>query len=211
MEANENTQTRPWTDKHGAILPDYKIREISKKWTAETWDQFLVETVERSSSYQREVLLWPFQYDAELETKAESIWDHLGTPETEETCKLVRKACRECLTAIQQQVIRGIFWQGFSERKIAQLTGVTRSTVVVQKKRALEKLKKYLMQELPQYAGDKKSSKTSDNDDLPESASTFRTLNEGVAYEKTLQKVSRNEDIKNAYEEEIGKIKFTSR
>ena len=70
-----NVGIRPWLDRDGAILSDDILRAISKTWSADTWEEFLVETVEKSGSYTREDLVNPRAYAAALDEMMESIWD----------------------------------------------------------------------------------------------------------------------------------------
>lgn len=184
--SQETVQTnKSWLDQAGNILSDKELREISKNWNSETWEQFLVETVEGSNSYLREDLISPYSYNCALEEMNESIWQCSSSPESDDTCELVRRICRDGLTPKQQYIIRMIFWDGFSERKIAEVMNISRSTVVVQKKRGLNKIK----------------------DLLETHQSNFRPY-ERVIKHSPDQKGSRFEDIQEVYLQEVSGIQF---
>ena len=176
---------KPWVDSAGEILSDKELREISKKWNAETWEQFLVDTVEGSESYQREELISPYAYDCALDEMTESIWQCSSSPESEDTCEQVRRICRDHLTPKQQYIVRMIFWDGFSERRVADVMNISRSTVVVQKKRALNKIK-----------------------DLFKTHQTNFPRYERAVKHSPDQKGSRYEDIHEVYLEEISDSQF---
>lgn len=138
-QTSKNT-SKPWLDQDGNILSDKELREISKNWSAETWEQFLLETVECQASDYREDLIHPRSYDRRLEEMTESVWQ-CSTDRSETIGELVRRLCRDHLSPKQQYIVRMIFWDGFTERKIADVMNISRSTVVVQKRRALSKIK----------------------------------------------------------------------
>ena len=135
---------RPWLAPAGVIHPDSELRKISKSWNADTWELFLVETVERSSSYQREELIKPGAYAAALDKLTESIWECSDSPADDDLATAIRRIIRDHLTPRQQQIIRLIFWDGLSERAAAEVIGLQRSTVAVQKRRSLKKLKRLI-------------------------------------------------------------------
>lgn len=144
MKKQKNEINRPWLDESGVVYPDAKLGELSKNWDADTWEQFLIETVEGSSSYQREDLISLKAYDCALDEMTESIWDSSDQATAGPLCDTVKRYCRDHLTPRQQHVIRLTFWNGLSERTIGEQLGVSRSTVMTQKRRALSKLKHLL-------------------------------------------------------------------
>ncbi len=180
-----DNQSRPWLDGNGEMLPDHIIQASTKSWSPETWERFLVETVERSSSYQRESLLRPRSYDSKVDATSETIWDCAYTSEGDAVCKTIRRLCRDKLTPRQQQIIRSVYWDGFSERKTAAMMGITRSTVAVQKQRALAKLRKLIERELPQFADDKKSQNAKLSTYLQKQPPTFGSLTEGISQQNS--------------------------
>ncbi len=141
---DKKNECRPWLDDNGVIRSDSSLREISKLWDPGTWERFLVETVERSASYMREHPINPRAYGAALDEMTESIWAWTESPQGDVVCDLLRRMIRDHLTPRQQQIVRLLYWNGASERVAAETLGIARSTVVVQKRRVLRKLKKLL-------------------------------------------------------------------
>ena len=134
---------KPWHDGTGNILGDEVLRQISGSWTAEIWERFLTDTVDRS---QPEKLISPKAYEAIIEEMIEPVWsdlNELDPLDTKERAQ-VRKCIRSCLTHQQQLIIRMIFWNEMSVREIAKALGVTNKQVTVQKDNSLRKLKRLL-------------------------------------------------------------------
>ena len=147
---------RPWLDESGVIRSDPVLRDISILWSADTWELFLVETVEGSSSYQREDLINPCAYAGGLDEMTRSIWECVSSQESDDLLSRIRRYIRDHLTARQQQIIRLTFWDGLSERAAGEVIGVGRSTVAVQKRRSFKKLKKLIEMREPNLFLDKR-------------------------------------------------------
>lgn len=134
MESNISGQ--PWLDPDGRIYSDDALREISKNWSAQMWERFLKETVECP---QKEELIT----DLLLTDELDGIWlDEV--PDNSDVSEKIRRLIRSHLTPRQQHVIRLTFWESKSERQIAKMLGVSRSTVVGLKKDSLNKLKRLI-------------------------------------------------------------------
>lgn len=134
MESNSLGQ--PWLDPNGHLYSDDALREISKNWDAQTWERFLKETVEHP---QQEELIT----DLLLTDELDGVWlDEV--PDNSDVSEKIRRLIRFHLTPRQQQVIRLIYWESKSERRIAEMLGVSRSTVVGLKRDSLNKLKRLI-------------------------------------------------------------------
>lgn len=182
-QTSKNT-SKPWLDQDGNILSDKELREISKNWSTDTWEQFLLETVECQASDYREDLIHPRNYDRRLEEMTESVWQ-CSTDRSETIGELVRRLCRDHLSPKQQYIVRMIFWDGFTERKIADVMNISRSTVVVQKRRALSKIK-----------------------DLIESRYATSTMYEGINLKTSFRKDFDCDDIHEVYLQETSGNQF---
>ncbi|MES3038368.1 MAG: sigma factor-like helix-turn-helix DNA-binding protein [Bdellovibrionota bacterium] len=136
---------RPWLNAKGEVLSDSQINSISGTWDDGSWNQFLTETVEINSARPQEEQISPRRYLIEAELMDESIWQCGDLPENDNLSELIRRLCRDHLSVHQQHTIRLLFWDGLSERAVAEIKGISRSTVAVQKRRALNKLK-YLIE-----------------------------------------------------------------
>lgn len=182
---NSNYEPRPWLDHTGKIYPDNRLREISQAWTPETWELFLKETVEGSQSYQREDLISAKSYDLALEEHTASIWasDDSGINDNDFT--KLRRLIRDHLSPRQQHTIRLVYWDGLAERKIAELLGVSRSMVAINKRRSLIKLEHLIEKRIPSLLPYDETSK------LP-----------------TTQPTSRLSDLQEVYREETSDSNF---
>ena len=184
MRSNRKSD-EPWLDKNGKLIADRYLKEISKNWDTETWERFLVVTVEGNKSYQRESLISAYAYDCALDEMSQTIWECMDSPEPKDICELTRRLCRDHLTPKQQQVIRLIYWEGLSLSEIARMLMLDRSTVEGHKVAALNKIK-FLYEKkaalFPQYERD---------------------------YRKDpIQKGLRYEDLQSVYQEEISGNQF---
>lgn len=130
---------RPWTHKDGSLLSDEQLKKVSRNWSPETWEQFLTETVEQETSYQRDMPAFVSQ--AALNSFSETIWEGQDSDRMDQVAKGLRRICRDHLTPQQQQIIRSTYWHGQSERHIGQMLDISRSSVRTQKQRSLEKIK----------------------------------------------------------------------
>lgn len=131
------TQTsNPWLDQNGKLLPDEKIKSISKNWSVEIWEEFLKATVETDLS-QKEVLT--FDYESLCEEQTETTW---GTP-----CRLpsvVQKEIQESVQMLKDRpyrVIRRHYWRDMTLRKIAELENLPASRIHKIKEGSLNKIK----------------------------------------------------------------------
>ena len=147
MKAGQKQE--PWINDQGQIYPDKELMLISKHWNEETWEKFLVATVERSASYMRETVLTPTTYAMILEEMSESIWAWSESPKSADVSSRIRLLIRDHLTPRQQHVIRLTFWDGLSERKIGEILGISRTAVATYKSKSLKKLKGLIEARLP--------------------------------------------------------------
>lgn len=131
--------TKPWLDQNGKLLPNYKIRSISKEWSAETWEKFLTCTVDVELS-ESEALT--SEYDSLCEEETESIW---GPP-----CSLsdaIQKEIHDAINKLNkraQKVILLHFWENKSLREIAEIEKLSFGRIRQIKKCSLNKIKDLL-------------------------------------------------------------------
>lgn len=168
---------RPWLNKDGSIKNDEQIKSISKDWSLETWELFLSETIDKEEAYQRE--LPAFVSDEILDSFPETIWEGKDSDRMDFIAKNLRRICRDHLTPRQQHIVRSIYWEGFSERKIGELLGISRSSVKTMKIRALEKIKKQVLAENLLQGGRQNPEKTLSPRALTRSDRTNSSLSVG--------------------------------
>lgn len=202
-EINNETLPRLWLKPDGSILPDEQIKTISKDWSAETWEQFLTETVDQSA-YQKESVT--FVKESYFDRFSETIWESQDTDQMDEIAKELRRICRDHLTPQQQHIIRSTFWNGFSERKISELLGISRSTVQAQKIRALGKIKQKVITQKLLQGGRQKNLKASSLQRLTKSNLVKKNISERVVQD--LLTTSNAEATEHIYKHEIEKPHF---
>lgn len=125
----------PWLDDRGAAIPTEQLKHISKAWNSETWEAYL-QFMERP---RREALIPERQFDEIAEAQTESIFYHFDNT----TSDVDKMLCENLLSELSQReatILRLIYFEGLTERKIAAQQNISNSEVNKIKKRALQKL-----------------------------------------------------------------------
>jgi predicted DNA-binding protein (UPF0251 family) len=136
---NETQNQKPWEDTNGNMLSDKNLKTVSKSWDAETWENFLQQTV---SIERAEDELLAEKYEALLEETFECA-PRPSCAVPEPVVKQIKAAVR-ILAPQQQKIIKLHFWGGMSEREVACELGILRSNVNDSKKISLNKIKNFL-------------------------------------------------------------------
>lgn len=126
---------RPWLLSDGKTTPDEHLKALTPFWSAEMWDRYLAwyETPRPES------LIPPWRYDQICEENTQSIFD-LAQSNAEAELKNRVESHLAQLTGQQRQVVEMIFWEGRSERYVAQQLGINQKSVHRMKLRALKKI-----------------------------------------------------------------------
>jgi RNA polymerase sigma factor (sigma-70 family) len=132
VEAECGRQMKPWEDGFGRVLSTARLREVSRDWSEETWQEYL-ETLEGQPD---DFLV--DNYDDAIRTYTQEDPEEESLPSTD-LAAITRGI--ERLQPMEQTVIRSMFWQGMSEREVAELLGTSRRAVMNIKADALKKLK----------------------------------------------------------------------
>lgn len=134
MEYTVQTE-RPWLLENGDRTPDDHLKTLTPYWSAEIWESYLTwfETPRPES------LIAPWRYDQICEESTESIFEFAQSNADDELKNRVAQYLAE-LTKQQRQVIEMIFWEGRSERFVAQSLGINHKSVHRLKLRALKKI-----------------------------------------------------------------------
>lgn len=130
---------KPWLNEKGHTLCEHDLREVSKNWDQTTWERYL-NSLDGTLSDQQ---LKPYEYDHLAENAETTCWDLSQSSADDETKKFIENLLRH-LTPQQQRIIQMNFWEGRSERYIANELRISRSTIYVLKKRILRKLARHL-------------------------------------------------------------------
>lgn len=130
---------KPWLDSQGNIQSDSALKEISKSWSADTWEKFLSQTVDVEQS---ETILSPLAFENLTAIDPSTVWSSDSTSNFPQPFhQAVQKSLR-LLTSQQLRVIKLVYWKDQSIRDCAKIMGVGRSLVSRQKWNSIRKLKR---------------------------------------------------------------------
>lgn len=132
------------------------LRAKSKKWAPREWEDYL-QTLEIKRS---ENLIHPKNYE-KLRNKNLFLQESLDKCKERSSLLSQLKRALNKLTFKQKTVIKMIFWEGLSEREIADKLCLSTSSVRDRKVQALQKLKVHFLGSIPTaspYIGAKKES-----------------------------------------------------
>ncbi len=130
----------PWFLADGKATPDNYLKTLTPFWSTQTWEKYL-NWFENISGQRAESLVSSKKYDEICDTEPDSIFVYSQSSADDELRVLVVKYL-EKLTEHQRRVIEMCFWEGRSERYIAEKLGIRRQPVNRLKKRAFNKIKK---------------------------------------------------------------------
>ena len=124
--ANQVSNIKAWRNHDGKLLSDKELRQISKSWDAEMWEQYLVATVEVDRA---EDEMSVEDFEALLDESSERLWEgSLHVPEP------VKKAVGQALgllTKKQKHIIWLTYWCEYSQPEIARRLKITAACAAV--------------------------------------------------------------------------------
>ncbi len=129
-------QVKPWTDNRGFNLPEHELREVSKNWNEQTWEEYL-KTIESKISGK---FFSPEIYDLLCDGLTENIFWRSSEFSSDEVLEQIQSAMTH-LPEKQAKVIELIFWHGKSQHQIAKSLRIHQSSVFNLKNRAIKNLK----------------------------------------------------------------------
>jgi RNA polymerase sigma factor (sigma-70 family) len=135
---------QPWLLLNGKHTPENQLKKLTPFWDTATWDRYLIwfETPRAES------LLTPGKYIKACEEDEESIFVNAQS-DADAKLRAEVNELLESLTQLESKVIRLIFWDGRSERFVANHLKLSRSTIKDAKKRALKRIKLILKTHTP--------------------------------------------------------------
>jgi RNA polymerase sigma factor (sigma-70 family) len=132
----------PWQDDNGRMLSDESLMTQTQGWKQETWDDYLTSL----ESPLRETLISDPACIHKLNNQSGSFFELSQCSCSRALSTKVGRAL-EHLSGRQRQVLQMTFWKNLSERDIANLLEISRSTVQVMKKRAIKRLELILKED----------------------------------------------------------------
>ena len=131
------TKQKPWTNKNGKPLSDYKLKCVSQNWSKNTWEAY-ANSIE---SFQKEMPLNKAEdYDNYLQAE---ISDFYGDSSKRKRTPLFKKYMHffvKELSERQQVALVMIFWQRMSLIEVANSMNINSSSVLKLRERALKDL-----------------------------------------------------------------------
>ena len=145
----------------GEYLCPRQVKKDSKEWTLLDWknyEQFLSEDqikdqnlweiyLDKLETPLRETLINPKRYDH----LANKLMTSSYKKKEEDTPSYLIKygkylhGALKTLSYREREVIEGVFWDGKTERRLAREMGIDKTVVAIYKKRAMEKIKEYIL------------------------------------------------------------------
>ncbi len=129
----------PWLLENGKITPEAHLRSLTPGWNAETWEKYL-SWFQSQEGQRAESLVSVRRYIELSESKQESVFDFSQSAADDDLRALVSQYL-STLTEQQQRVIEMIFWDGRSERFVANALAINQKSVHRLKIRAVNKIK----------------------------------------------------------------------
>ncbi len=137
--ANQVSNIRAWRNHDGKLLSDKELRQISKSWDAEMWEQYLVAIVDVDRA---EDEMSVADFETLLEESSEGLWEgplHVPDP----VKKVVSQALR-LLTKKQTHIIWLTYWCEYSQPEIARRLKISHQAACSTKIISLNKIKDFL-------------------------------------------------------------------
>lgn len=134
------TKNKPWLNPAGKPIPTHELKQISKSWSAHTWEEYL-----RSLEVNHREIMTS-KYDQILKLYENSNAHMPEDVEDSETSAQNKKLhwAMSLLTEKQRTILQLIYWEGYSESEVADQLGTARGTVNTLKERAIRHLKMLL-------------------------------------------------------------------
>lgn len=129
----------PWLLENGKLTPEAHLRSLTLYWNSDTWEKYL-SWFEAQEGSRAESLLPVHRYIELSESQQESIFDFSQSNADDDLRALVSQYL-STLTKKQQRVIEMIFWDGRSERFVANALAINQKSVHRLKLRAVNRIK----------------------------------------------------------------------
>ena len=138
------TEQKTWNGNDGEQLSDAELREVSKTWTAGTWEEFLKTTVEHPL---RETLSDSTAIE-NLEDAYKGIYQEMLQHADYPHLKHLVGTLMKRLTIREREVVYEIFWHGLSQQEVGNKLRIKKSAVRNYRDRALKKMGVLLVEKL---------------------------------------------------------------
>ncbi|MFN8789984.1 MAG: RNA polymerase sigma factor [Bdellovibrionales bacterium] len=134
----------PWLMPNGKPTPDDILKNLTPHWDAVTWEKYL-QWLDFYEDRTSETLAAPYLYDKLCEEMVESVFSFSENCAEHDLRGYVAGFLQK-LTTKQRRVLEMIFWEGRSERYVAQHLSISHGSVHRLKSRALSKIKELIVE-----------------------------------------------------------------
>lgn len=133
----------PWLQQNGKHTPEEYLKILTPEWSSKTWEKYL-SWFENQDGTRAESIVNPKRYDSICEEQEESIFAAYSQTSADDELKTIISKFLLRLTPQQRCVIELIFWEGRSERYVAEQLSINQKSVHRLKIRAMSKIKQLL-------------------------------------------------------------------
>lgn len=137
MQTAKKKPFRPWLTSTRVELPMDELRDLSRSWDAQVWESYLTWY----ESGRRESLLPPKFYDFKCNVMTETVFDQFNQDVSHKNWTLCERLLSS-LPANEAKALRLRYFSGRTDREIAALQNIPKSTVYNIHKRAISRLKR---------------------------------------------------------------------
>ncbi len=144
----EKLNSTPWLLEDGTVKSHNEIKSICHCWTPLIWEKYLQEIVEVKQN-SNEILSDRKWFDSLPDAfTLGDLFSNNAEIEYPNVKKLLEILIK-LLSPREYKTIQGLFYDNLSERYLSQKMRISRSTLKIYKKRAIKKLKKLILFEVP--------------------------------------------------------------
>ncbi len=133
----------PWLQQNGKHTPEEYLKTLTPKWRSETWERYL-NWFENQDGTRAESIVDTKRYDKICESEEESVFAAYSQTSADDELKSIISKFLLRLTPQQRRVIEMIFWEGRSERFVAEQLSINQKSVHRLKIRGMSKIKQLL-------------------------------------------------------------------
>jgi len=139
-------EQKPWLNPNGKVRGKKEIREISRQWSVETWEEYL-----RATEKQHEVHV--LDDPADVDNFSKDYFKMMFSMSEDKTFPRLQRAVLQALkelTPREQDVLHMTFWDRMSTRKIAEKLNISRIATRTYLKRGKQKIREIIEKKILQ-------------------------------------------------------------
>ncbi len=142
MSTQKRKIDRPWLTATGVEIASDEVRQLSKSWNPETWENYL----KWHDTSCREQIVSRLAFEKISDEQIESIFERFAQNPTDDTCAMCEKLLTK-LPPLEREVLRLQYFEGWTEVEIGFELNRSRTGINQIKRRAISRLQR-------EYSGD---------------------------------------------------------